>query len=401
MVLVSEARIGPSSKSCLPTVARIRGACSLSWSMRSTAARNSHDHAVVGAYLNTQGVTLRSVTESFDDSALGKFVENMMAVVAQLDNDVRAERTVAGMKAAIQAGRWTFHPPLGYLRRVDESGRTTIAPDPERAPLVRKAFELCAGGLNSKRDVLRMVTWLGLRTLRGNQVSPQTFQQMLRNPIYAGWLSVRRWDDLERQRGDFEPIVSDALFEEAQAVLDGKRLSVTLHQRHHPDFPLRVFAKCGVCSMALTGSRSKGRTKHYAYYRCRSSSCGGVKNVPTADMESAFVRYLEAMTPKPEYVRLFREIVLDVWKQKQGDATDCRRRLQRNLDDLLAKKDRTVDAFLHRALIDQRTYQRQVDKLDEEIALAEPALHDARLDELDVEGVLAFAEDLLANPARL
>ena len=67
----------------------------------------------------------------------------------------------------------------------------------------------------------------------------------------------------------------------------------------------------------------------------------------------------------------------------------------------MAKKDRVVDAFLHRGLIDQRTYQRQVDKLDEEITLAETALHDARLDELDVEGVLAFAECVLTNAGRL
>jgi site-specific DNA recombinase len=363
-------------------------------------ARNSFDHALIAALLKKLGVTLRSATEPISDSSTGKLMENILASFAQFDNDVRSERTIAGMKAAIEGGRWTFHPPLGYVRRLDGTGRATIAPDPERAPLVRKAFELCATGLHNKRDVLRMVTWMGLRTLRGNPVSPQTFHQMLRNPIYAGWLSVPGWNDLERQRGDFEPIVGDELSERARAVLDGKRLSVTPHQRNHPDFPLRVFAKCSACDTGLTGSWSKGRTERYAYYRCRASACKAV-NVRRADLEGGFVRYLDAMVPKPEYVRLFREIVLDVWKQKQTDAVETRHRLQRNLDDLLGKKDRIVDAFLHRGLIDQRTYQRQVDKLDEDITLAETALHDARLDELNIEGVVAFAEHVLTNPGRL
>ena len=363
-------------------------------------ARNSYDHAVVATYLKRFGVTLRSATEPISDSSTGKLMENILASFAQFDNDVRSERTIAGMKAAIETGRWTFHPPLGYLRQSDGTGKATIAPDPERAPLVRKAFDLCASGLHNKRDMLRAVTDLGLRTLRGNVVSPQTFQQMLRNRIYAGWLSVRSWGDLERQRGDFEPIVTDELFEQAQAVLDGKRLSVTPHQRNHPDFPLRVFARCSVCNTALTGSWSKGRTERYAYYRCRSADCRAV-NVRKADVEGGFVQYLDAMVPKAEYVRLFREIVLDVWKQNQTNAAETRHRLQRNLDDLLSKKDRVVDAFLHRGLIDQRTYERQVDKLDEEITLAETALHDARLDELDVEGVLAFAEYVLTNAGRL
>ena len=39
--------------------------------------------------------------------------------------------------------------------------------------------------------------------------------------------------------------------------------------------------------------------------------------------------------------------------------------------------------------------------MDQENALAEAALHDAKLDELDVEGVVGFAEHVLSNAARL
>ena len=31
---------------------------------------------------------------------------------AQFDTDVRSERTLAGMKAALSLGRWTFQAPL-------------------------------------------------------------------------------------------------------------------------------------------------------------------------------------------------------------------------------------------------------------------------------------------------
>jgi hypothetical protein len=51
--------------------------------------------------------------------------------------------------------------------------------------------------------------------------------------------------------------------------------------------------------------------------------------------------------------------------------------------------------------IDHPTYERQRDKLTEDTALAEMAVHEARIDELDIEGVLAFAEHLLLNSARL
>jgi len=59
------------------------------------------------------------------------------------------------------------------------------------------------------------------------------------------------------------------------------------------------------------------------------------------------------------------------------------------------------EAFLFERRIDEATYERQRDKVREEIAFAEMAAQDARLDELDVDGLLAFAEHVLTNAARL
>nr|ADI23841.1 hypothetical protein [uncultured gamma proteobacterium HF4000_48E10] len=58
------------------------------------------------------------------------------------------------------------------------------------------------------------------------------------------------------------------------------------------------------------------------------------------------------------------------------------------------------ETFIYQKSIDQATYDRQRDKLREETALVEIELHEARLDELDVEGVLGFAEHLLRNVGR-
>ena len=64
----------------------------------SRFARENYDHQTVRAYLSKLGVTLRSVTELFDDSSSGKFLENILAAAAQLDNDLRSERTAAGRR---------------------------------------------------------------------------------------------------------------------------------------------------------------------------------------------------------------------------------------------------------------------------------------------------------------
>ena len=60
-----------------------------------------------------------------------------------------------------------------------------------------------------------------------------------------------------------------------------------------------------------------------------------------------------------------------------------------------------IDAFLHERCIDRQTYERQRDKLREQLSLAEMELSDAVLDDLDVEGVLGFAEHVMTNAVRL
>src|SRR5581483_10428401 len=230
-------------------------------------ARNATDHTQMRALLSGIGVQLRSVTEPIDDSSTGKFMEHVLAAVAELDNNIRTERSVKGMHQRLKDGRWTFPPPLGYRAGKDAAGAKTIIPDEHSAPLVTQAFEEFATGLHTREQVLRKITRLGLRTKSGKLLSSQTFSQTLRKPVYAGRIVVPEWDiDIQ---GKFQPLVTQAVFDKVQLILDGRAAALTPRVRCHEDFPLRGFAKCGYCSEPLTGSWSKGRTRYYAYYHCR------------------------------------------------------------------------------------------------------------------------------------
>ena len=88
------------------------------------------------------------------------------------------------MKAALELGRWTFPAPLGYLNAPKWSN-TSLIHDPERGPLVRQAFEDLATGQYTKQEVIARATDTGLRSRKGLKLSPQSFGQMMRNPIYA------------------------------------------------------------------------------------------------------------------------------------------------------------------------------------------------------------------------
>ena len=117
-------------------------------------------------------------------------MENILSAFAHFDNDVRAERTITGMRAALEAGQWTFGTPIGYRRTTPTD---TLEPYPKSAPLVKMAFELVATGLHTKTEVLRRVTAMGVCTRTGKKLTAQTFQELLHKPIYAGLISVPSW----------------------------------------------------------------------------------------------------------------------------------------------------------------------------------------------------------------
>lgn len=150
----------------------------------------------------------------------------------------------------------------------------------------------------------------------------------------------------------------------------------------------------------MTGSLSAGRSRKYPYYHCYNRSCKKV-SIRKQDLERGFVDYLTRLQPKPEYVKLFRAIVLDVWQQKQAEAMSRAASLTQKIEALHEQEQILHETFIYQKAIDQLTYEKQRDKLREKIAVAEMDAHAARLDELDVEAVLAFAEHVLANAARL
>jgi site-specific DNA recombinase len=122
-------------------------------------------------------------------------------------------------------------------------------------------------------------------------------------------------------QGDFEPLVDEATFYRAQAVLDGRIVVAGPRQRNHPDFPLRGFVRCEACGRPLTGSWSRGRHGHYAYSHCQRQ-CRAV-NVSKAELEGAFADELALLQPTAGYMRLVKHRILHVWEQRRAEVPDA------------------------------------------------------------------------------
>jgi site-specific DNA recombinase len=286
---------------------------------------------------------------------------------------------------------------LGYLNAPRKLGKS-LMPDPERAPIVRRVFEEYATGRFTKQQVLEQARAWGLTNRRNRPLTSQAIGVLLSNRLYAGIVDVREYG-VRAKRGDFDPLVSEDLFYRVQAVLSGRLPSITPQQRAHPDFPLRAFVRCKSCGRGLTGSWSKGRTEYYAYYHCRPG-CRAV-NVTKAKLEGLFADELALLQPSPGYMRLLKESVLQIWKARKAAVRDEIASAERAAKAIQDKLDRLDEAFLFERSIDIETYDRHAEKLREELTLVRIERHSGQLEELDVEGILAFAERVLPRAAGL
>ena len=259
------------------------------------------------------------------------------------------------------------------------------------------AYEQYSTGVYTKQQVLDIVTEAGLRTRSDKKLAKQEMDRILANPIYAGWIKIHRWS--ERKKGKFEPIVDEAMFDRVQAILSGRKPALTPFQKHHPDFPLRLFIRCSQCGQAITGSWSRGRNKKYPYYHC-AGRCHGI-NLRKEKLEAKFVALLEQMQVLPEHAELFRKIVLDQWEKRNDSTLTALAAFQREIKELEKQKEQLIDAFIYEKAINREIYDKRLDKLEEEITLAKMRMHDSQLDEVDLESVLSFAQKFLLDPARL
>jgi len=223
-------------------------------------AREKYDHFALRAHLKSLGISWRSATEPIDhfhrqvDGGRARSLRAVRQRRALGPNTQRDEGGTGARTVDVLA-------PLGYLNAPRSTGKSLI-PDPERASLVRRAFQDFATGRFTKDEVRKNVIALGLRTRRGKAIPSQTFDAMLRNRVYIGQVDVPDFNVLTR--GDFEPIVMERVFFRVQAILDGRYEVAAPRQRNDPDFPLRGYVRCESCGKPLTASWSKGRSDYYA-----------------------------------------------------------------------------------------------------------------------------------------
>ncbi len=218
-------------------------------------ARNSIDGGKIIYLVDTGKIgDLRFPTYRFDNTAQGKFMLSIMFGQSKYYVDNLSENTKRGLRAKLRRGEWTGWAPLGYT---NDYKNHTVIPDSEKAPFVRKIFEVYATGNYSLDELLKEIHRWGVSGKTGKPVRKSVLGHLLRNPFYYGMMRVKG----ELYEGCHPPLVSKKLFDRVQEVLEKKTKPV---KKGEIKFEFRGFMKCGECGASITAEIQKGHT----YYRC-------------------------------------------------------------------------------------------------------------------------------------
>jgi len=352
-------------------------------------SRSIADYSKIRVDLRKYGIEIKSVTEFFEDTPAGRFMENIIANVGQFDNDVRAERCMGGMREAMIEGRYVWMAPTGYTN-AKVNGKSTIVQN-SQATLIREAFEMIALEKYSTEEVRLTMNKKGLRSKRGLPIHRGHFFKLIRNPIYKGVIKKFK----ETHPGTYDPIVSEKLFDEIQAILKGRTNKTKHYLYENPDFPLRRFV-VNPEGRLLTGYWAKGKLKKYPYY---SFHLPGT-TIPKDTLEREFAKLLERYTFNTAHLNSLKDHLVKHFGQHRAKDSNDNEIIKSRIIEINLKIDHLI-TLQEKGSISSAILTNRVQKLEEELEELNGLLKNKEDNEVNIPELIRFASTVLRQPGAL
>ncbi|MCM8782485.1 MAG: recombinase family protein [Candidatus Omnitrophica bacterium] len=239
--------------------------------------------------------------------------------------------------------------PLGYLN--DRKTRTIVV-DKDKAPLIRKTFELYTTGTYSLSRLRDTINACGLTGKKEETLSISNYQYILKNPIDYGLIRYKS----ETYEGTHEPIITKKLFDRVQEVM---KIRSRPHKKQPKYFIFRGFIRCGECGCMITAEKQKGHN----YYRCtkRIKPCTQ-KYIREETLAAQVQAVIQKVSLSDDWAEnILRELNKDKDKFSQSSLTHLQN-LKYKLNDIDAKISRLIDVYLEGTLTLEE-YQTKKDAL--------------------------------------
>ena len=347
-------------------------------------SRNAGDAYGMINQLNKLGVEPQAIEQPLDlNIPENKIMLAFYLAAPEVENDRRALNTIAGMRRAKKDGRWVGCAPIGYKNARNERNSPIVILS-EKAPIVKWIFEEISKGLSSAESIRLEAMKKGLDTAKGN------YYLIIKNPFYCGRICIPAYKDEHELtvKGIHEPIISEELFDEVQAVMNSKRRKWPTKQNAREEYPLRGHLICSRCGNKLTGSSSKGNGGKYYYYHC-TPKCG--ERFKAEEVNTSFAQTLQNITINEVCLKVLEQFSACFYKNggqsAEQETEKLKVEIQKNKERLTNAQQLLLDGTL-----EPGDYKEIKNRYEPLVNQLENRLRNLSHDNSDLEDMIAFSK---------
>src|SRR3989344_4816972 len=323
-------------------------------------ARNSEDGGKIIHFLDRGLIkSLKFPTFWFEPTPQGLFMLNIAFGQSKYFVDNLRENVKRGLRQKIRNGVWPSWAPVGYTNNPKTRG---IDVDSDKAPKVKRLFEMYATGAYTLHSLANWCKENGLRGNLGKEIALSNVQSILQNIFYIGFMKYGG----EIHEGQHEPLISKKLFDTCQEVM-AKRGRV--HELHKNDFTFLGFLKCASCGCSITAEKQKGHN----YYRCtkKKGICQEKHYLREEALTEQIISYLQKVSLSSQDT----EKVLAALDSEQDKARESAQSevsiLKEQLSQVEVKLQKLLDVYLADALSTEEYAAKKQSLLSQKMSLSE------------------------------
>mgnify|MGYP002349980696 FL=1 len=337
--------------------------------------------------LKKYGVMTLAATQELDPrTPAGSFQQKILFLFGQMDNELRRDKVITGMKEHLLNGYWVWRIPFGYkdLNKGKANQRNLVVN--EQGKLLKSAFELKVYKKFSNAEISRHLFRKGLN------INEKRLNEIFLNPFYCGLLTSKMIPG-QVIEGRHEPLVSKELFLAVHNIREEKRSQGFVHDKENDNLPLKIFTQCDKCKQPLTGYLVK--KKGLYYYKCSTKGCKVNRSAKAMhDLFRDLLKCFQIGKDEFEIVRIQLEEQMNVFFASSfKDA----RVLKSNLAEVKKKLEAIEERFVI-GEIDRNLYDKFRPKYEKECFEIERELNKSDGYFSNLKKVIDFAVKVCCNP---
>ncbi len=322
------------------------------YNMKRASRDNDSYTTNVKLVLRASGITIRSATEpAVNDTKEGRFMENLLVALGQLDNEGKAEVTIDNMRSLAMQGFYQHPPIVGYLPNKIPNDLGKLRPTLRKTPMadkVKSVLERFSVGDISKAELTRYAKQVGLKSRYDKFLGEDSIHRLIKNPTYAGYVSDK-FTNYKNVQGKHPAIISEEVFKRNHNLLYGENSRKgERHDHINSRYPLRGLLLCRNCNKSLYSSApTTGNGQSSPRYHCARKSCvGKVPSVKADIVHNEFEKMLEKIKPSSEILKVYKHVLV---KESNAalDSLNVRIGLSREkLNKISELRSKAIDKFV-------------------------------------------------------